>query len=64
MECKRSENQATCPCTNTNCPRRGACCECLVHHLPGKTLPRCCFPAQPAQPPDRSFAGFAKAWKV
>lgn len=64
MECKKNQNQATCPCANVDCERRGKCCECLSAHLAGKSLPRCCFPADPASASDRSFKGFAKAWNL
>ena len=64
MECKLEANLAKCPCTSNGCERRGHCCDCLANHLASKTLPRCCFPPDPAKPPDRSFQGFAKAWKL
>jgi hypothetical protein len=64
MDCAKAQNAAKCPCSNLDCERRGLCCQCLSTHLAHKTLPRCCFPAEPATPPGRSFQDFAKAWKV
>ena len=40
MECKQESNQDQCPCT-ADCERRGTCCDCLRHHLAGKSLPTC-----------------------
>ncbi len=63
MECKKVQNEATCPCTAVGCGNHGICCQCLASHLAKKGLPRCCFPdAESAK--DRSFASFAKAWSV
>ena len=64
MECKKPENAAKCSCISLDCERRGTCCDCLASHLARKSLPRCCFPAEPKDPPSRSFAGFAKAWNT
>lgn len=64
MECKQAENLTRCPCTSVTCERRGKCCECLSNHLARKSLPRCCFPADPEKANDRSFKGFAAAWEL
>ena len=63
MECDLTANKEKCPCTAMDCPRRGACCQCLASHLSHKSLPRCCFPDD-ASAKDRSFGSFARAWKV
>lgn len=60
MECIK-QNAAACPCPKEECPRRGACCDCLRHHLAKQQLPACCFAA--ANEPlakDRSFGAFAR----
>lgn len=58
MECRKSRNMRTCNCSYEPCPRKGACCECLQHHLSRRELPACCFPG-PAEPTyDRSFEHF------
>jgi hypothetical protein len=61
MECTKANNATACPCPKAECPRRGACCECLKHHLAKQQLPACCFAAL-AEPlaKDRSFAAFAR----
>ena len=64
MECKKVQNETKCPCTSTGCERHGVCCQCLSYHLAAKSLPRCCFPTEPATPPSRSFEAFAKAWGI
>ncbi len=37
----KCSNETTCPCTATDCPRHGVCCECLRAHLAGGGLPAC-----------------------
>ena len=33
VECPNIEiNKQMCPCTETDCPRHGICCECLAYH--------------------------------
>ena len=60
MECKISENQQSCPCTYSGCPRKGKCCECIAHHLMADELPGCCFSSEAEATFDRSFKKFAE----
>jgi len=64
MECRMEADLKKCTCTYTSCDRRGICCECLQYHLPRKQLPGCCFPPEVEKTYDRSFAAFARAWKL
>ncbi|MHC4114455.1 MAG: DUF6485 family protein [Planctomycetota bacterium] len=64
MECKQDEHMQTCTCTYQGCSRKGICCECLSYHLASRQLPGCCFPESVEKTYDRSFAAFAKAWKL
>jgi hypothetical protein len=64
MNCKQKDNLKDCPCTYDGCPRKGTCCECLSYHLASRQLPGCCFPPQVERTYDRSFAAFARAWKL
>lgn len=64
MNCKSKDNAKNCSCTYTSCERRGLCCECLQYHLSKKQLPGCAFPPEAEKTYDRSFAAFAKAWKL
>ena len=64
MDCKKERNAQNCTCTHTSCENRGACCACIQKHLANKQLPGCCFPPEAEKTYDRSFANFAKAWKL
>ena len=64
MECKQEDNLAGCPCTYMSCSKRGVCCDCIKYHLAMKELPGCCFPPEAEKTYDRSFANFARAWKL
>ena len=64
MECKKSKNVKECNCSYAGCSKKGTCCECITFHLSMKELPACCFPADAERTYDRSFAAFAKAWKL
>ena len=64
MDCKKADNAKTCGCTYLSCGTRGVCCECLLNHLSRQELPGCCFPPAAEKTYDRSFAAFAKAWKL
>jgi hypothetical protein len=64
MECRKQANADNCGCTYSSCERRGVCCECIQYHLSHRQLPGCCFPPQAEKTYDRSFAAFAKAWKL
>ena len=63
MECKKEQNIANCTCTYS-CGTKGMCCDCISSHLSKKQLPGCCFPPDAEKTYDRSFAMFAKAWKL
>lgn len=60
MDCRTEKNLASCNCTYEPCPRKGACCDCIRHHLQSRQLPACCFPADAEKTYDRSFAHFAR----
>ncbi|MGC9965403.1 MAG: DUF6485 family protein [Syntrophobacteraceae bacterium] len=60
MECKKEQTIEKCPCSNSKCPRRGACCECIEYHLKSRQLPGCCFPADAERTYDRSFEHFGR----
>jgi len=64
MECKKKTNAEKCTCSQTGCENRGLCCQCLAKHLAKRQLPGCCFPTEAEKSYDRSFANFAKAWKL
>jgi hypothetical protein len=64
MECRKQANAEDCGCTYASCERRGVCCECIQYHLKHRQLPGCCFPPLAEKTYDRSFAAFAKAWKL
>lgn len=64
VECKKEQNLQDCGCTYPGCSRKGVCCECLQYHLQSQQLPGCCFPPKVEKTYDRSFAAFAKAWKL
>lgn len=60
MECIKGANVAACPCPKDECPRKGACCECLRHNLAKRQLPTCCFATGGETATDRSFDFFAR----
>jgi hypothetical protein len=60
MECKKTENSRSCPCTYEPCSRKGICCECVSYHLGAQELPGCFFPASVERTYDRSFRRFAE----
>lgn len=64
MDCKKEKNLKFCLCSYPGCSHKGICCECIQHHLSSKQLPGCCFPPAAEKTYDRSFAAFAKAWKL
>jgi hypothetical protein len=37
----RQRNKDQCVCTNTDCERRGLCCECIASHRSKGGLPAC-----------------------
>ncbi|MBN1485416.1 MAG: cytosolic protein [Chloroflexia bacterium] len=60
MECKESQNRASCACTYEPCSRKGLCCECIRYHLRHRELPGCCFSPEAEKGYDRSFEHFAR----
>jgi hypothetical protein len=64
MNCKQKDNTKNCNCTYGGCPRKGVCCDCISYHLANQELPACCFPPAVEKTFDRSFAAFARAWKL
>ena len=64
MECNKDRNLDFCSCTYSSCDKQGICCDCIQYHLKMKQLPGCCFPPEVEKTYDRSFAAFAKAWKL
>jgi len=40
-ECKRKENEKSCPCSHVECERHGICCECIRFHRERKEKPVC-----------------------
>lgn len=64
MDCKKEKNLEFCSCSYDGCSRQGVCCDCLQYHLKSKQLPGCCFPPAAEKTYDRSFAVFARAWKL
>lgn len=63
MECKKQENSKKCPCTWSNCPRKGVCCECLEYHLAREEVPACFFSEEQEKTYDRSIGNFIKNYK-
>jgi len=41
MGCDKKLNKDKCPCPETGCDRRGACCECISYHLGSGGQPYC-----------------------
>ena len=62
MECQIEVYKARCPCTYEPCPRKGKCCECILHHLELDQLPACVFPPEVEKIYDRSFAKFVEVF--
>jgi len=60
MECKEKENLKDCPCTWSDCPRKGICCECIKYHWGRGELPACFFSKEAEKTFDRSIENFIK----
>lgn len=41
MDCRRPQNLENCACQSADCPRKGACCECVAYHRDKGNLPVC-----------------------
>ena len=65
MQCKKEENRQNCPCSYPDCPRKGMCCECIMHHRKKNEIPACLFPVEAEMKTmnDRSVENFIKAHK-
>jgi hypothetical protein len=59
MQCKKEENLADCTCSWEDCPRKGLCCDCVMHHRRKGEIPGCFFPPDAEITYDRSYAYFA-----
>jgi len=57
MECRKSSNLKSCPCTYP-CERKGICCECISYHRKRDELPACYFSRQAEKSYDRSIEAF------
>ena len=60
MECKKEENLRDCPCTWSDCSRKGLCCECIKYHWQRGELPACFFSKEAEKTYDRSIENFIK----
>ncbi|MEW5955404.1 MAG: hypothetical protein AB1626_02595 [Candidatus Micrarchaeota archaeon] len=41
MNCvNREKNERKCPCSKTDCPRHGICCECIRYHRSNEQHPK------------------------
>jgi len=58
MECQREKNIQNCPCTYSNCSRKGMCCECIKHHRQRGELPACYFTTEIEKTYDRTIKKF------
>lgn len=64
MECQKEQNLADCPCSYPDCPRKGKCCECVIHHRRKGEIPACFFPVDHESDSDKSVANFVKINQV
>ena len=60
MQCKKEENAANCTCSYPDCPRKGMCCECVMHHRKKNEIPACFFSVKSESDYDRSVENFIK----
>ncbi|MDD5606354.1 MAG: DUF6485 family protein [Candidatus Pacebacteria bacterium] len=58
MECQRQENLKNCPCSYSECSKKGICCECIKYHRGKKELPACYFSLEAEKTYDRSIEKF------
>lgn len=61
MQCQQEQNLTDCPCSYPDCPRKGKCCECVMHHRRKGEIPACFFPANSEEDYDRSLNAFLRA---
>ena len=60
MECKQEQNSKDCPCTWSDCPRKGLCCDCIKYHWGRGELPACLFSKEAEKTYDRSIENFIR----
>lgn len=60
MECKREQNLENCPCTYSDCSKKGLCCECVAYHIKRRELPACFFSSDAEKTYDRSIENFIR----
>jgi hypothetical protein len=63
MQCKKEENAVNCTCSYPDCPRKGMCCECVMHHRKKNEIPACFFSVESEGDYDRSVENFIKGHK-
>jgi len=63
MECKKEQNLKDCPCTWSDCPRKGICCDCIKYHWQTGELPACFFSKEAEKTYDRSIENFIREQK-
>ena len=63
MECQKEKNLENCPCSHPDCPRKGLCCECVLHHKRKGEIPACFFPVEAEEKyvMNRSVKNFIKS---
>lgn len=52
MSC-REENKCSCP--NEACENHGKCCQCVIRHNAGDSLPYCIFPSEDGDKSNRHY---------
>lgn len=62
-ECSLKKNLVQCTCIYDSCPRKGICCECLLHHRRSGELPACYFDTAAERTYDRSIVNFIRTFK-
>ncbi len=58
MECQQEKNLKDCPCTYSDCDKKGICCECIKYHWQRNELPACFFSKEAEKTYDRSIKKF------
>lgn len=58
MDCQKAENLKGCTCTYEPCPRKGKCCQCVIHHRDNNELPGCFFSKKGEATYDRSIEAY------
>jgi hypothetical protein len=63
MQCKKEENAVNCTCSYPDCPRKGMCCECVMHHRKKGEIPACFFPVSEEGDYNRKVDYFIESYK-